>query len=190
MKKFLIIPCLAILAACNSGSDSAKVDAMKSDTSGTAQMDNTSYPYTSTYSHDFELGSTKNAATLLELYKNWDGNTLDNAKDLFADVDTMVFSDGTMFAGSRDSLIAMAKQVRGQMGSVVDSVHAWVPLRSKDKNEDWVLIWTKEISTDAKGKKTSKELQETWRFDQNGKINLVYQYEQQPPKMPPVPANK
>lgn len=190
MKQFLIIACIALLAACNSNNDAAKVDAMNSSSGDSTQMDNTSYPYTADYSHNFEIGSSKNAAALLELYKNWDNNTLDNAKDLFADVDTMVFSDGTMFTGSRDSLFAMAKQIRGQMGTVVDSVHAWVPLRSKDKNEEWVLIWTREISTDAKGKRTSKELQETWRFDQNGKINLVYQYEQQPPKMTPPPANK
>jgi hypothetical protein len=65
-----------------------------------------------------------------------------------------------------------------------------VPLRSKDKKDDWVLIWAREISTDAKGKKTARELHETWRFDKNGKINLVYQYGQQPPKMPPAPAKQ
>ena len=76
------------------------------------------------------------------------------------------------------------------MGTVVDSVHAWMPLRSKDKNDQWVAIWTKEISTNAKGVKKSKELHEVWRFDNNGKINLVYQYEQMPPKMPPMAMQK
>ncbi|RBL90364.1 hypothetical protein [Chitinophaga flava] len=74
--------------------------------------------------------------------------------------------------------------MRGELGSVIDSVHAWIPLRSKDKKEDWVAVWTRQISTDSKGKKTTRELQETWRFDKDGKINLMYQYEQHVPKMP------
>jgi hypothetical protein len=189
MKKILLVAAVAALAACNN-SDNAKVESMNKDSSASTKMDddNMNYPYTADYSHNFEIGSSKNAMTILQLYKEWDGNNLDNAKNLFAENnDTMVFADGNMFIGSRDTLFSIAKQMRGQMGTVVDSVHAWVPLRSKDKNEDWVLIWTREIATDAKGKKTSRELQETWRFDKDGKINLCYQYEQQPPKMPPPP---
>jgi hypothetical protein len=33
-------------------------------------------------------------------------------------------------------------------------------------------------------------MHEVWRFDNNGRINLMYQYEQQPPKMPPSPPQK
>ena len=191
MKKILIVACAGLFAACNSGSDNTKVESMNAKADST-QMDNTNYPYTADYSHNFEIGSSKNAMTLLQLYKDWDNNTLDNSKNSFAEHDTMVFSDGTMFAGTRDSFFTVAKQMRASMGTVTDSIHAWVPLRSKDKNEDWVLIWAREISTDAKGKKTTKELQETWRFNSEGKADLVYQYEQQPPKMgpPPPPAKK
>lgn len=189
MRKMLFLLGLAALAACNSGKDT-KVDSMSNKDSSGSANDNITYPYTADYSSSFEMGDPKNALTLLKLYKDWDNNTMNNSKEYFADQDTMVFSNGYMFTGSRDSLIAMASQERGKMGNVVDSVHAWIPLRSKDKNEDWVLIWSKEITTDANGKKTSKEIQETWRFDKNGKINLVYQYEQQPPKMPPPPPTK
>ena len=189
MKKILIVACVAVIAACNSKNEPAKVQAMNSGPDST-QVDNNNYPYTSDYSHNFEIGSSKNAMTLLQLYKDWDNNTLDNSKNSFAEIDTMIFSDGTMFTGSRDSFFTVAKQMRGQMGTVVDSIHAWVPLRSKDKNEDWVLIWAREISTDAKGKRTTRELQETWRFNKDGKADLAYQYEQKPPKMPSMPSNQ
>ena len=191
MKKILVYASIAVLAACNSNNEPAKVEAMNAGGDST-KVDNTTYPYTADYSHDFELGSSKNALTLLQIYKDWDNNTLDNSKNSFAEQDTMVFAGGTMFAGTRDSFFVVANKERARLGNVVDSVHAWLPLRSKDKNEDWVLIWTREISTDAKGKRTSRELQETWRFDKDGKANLVYQYEQQPPKMspPPPPAKK
>src|SRR5438105_8936931 len=189
MKKILIVACVAVIAACNSKNEPAKVQAMNSGPDST-QVDNNNYPYTSDYSHNFEIGSSKNAMALLQLYKDWDNNTLDNSKNSFAEIDTMIFSDGTMFTGSRDSFFTVAKQMRGQMGTVVDSIHAWVPLRSKDKNEDWVLIWAREISTDAKGKRTTRELQETWRFNKDGKADLAYQYEQKPPKMPSMPSNQ
>jgi len=191
MKKILLVAAVAALAACNN-SDNAKVESMNKDSSGTAKMaDNMNYPYTTDYSHDFEMGDPKNSMSLLELYKNWDANNMDNAKQYFADNDTMFFSDGNVFMGSRDSLFAIAGKMRASMGTVVDSVHAFTPLRSKDKDEQWVLIWTREISTDAKGKKTVRELQETWRFDKNGKVNMMYQYAQEPPKMgPPSPPAK
>lgn len=182
MRKISLFVSIAFLVSCTSGSNKSTTEAVKaSDSTGHESM---TYPYTAAYSSDFEIGDAKNVQTLLELYQNWDNNTIENSKNSFADTDTMFFADGSMFAGSRDSLMAVAKRMRGQMGKVVDSVHAWVPLRSKDRDEQWVVIWTREYSTDANGKMQPKELQETWRFDKNGKINLMYQYAQQPPKMP------
>ncbi|GAO43823.1 hypothetical protein [Flavihumibacter petaseus] len=192
MRQIYLFAAFAFLAACGSNPDKTKTEeaATTTDTTSTVKQETLTYPYTADYSSDFEIGDAKNAQTLLQVYKDWDDNKTDNFKNSFAEVDTMYFSDGTMFAGGRDSLVAMAGKARAQMGTVVDSVHAWVPLRSKNKNENWVAIWTREISTDAKGKKTAKELHEVWRFDNNGKINLVYQYEQRPPKMPPPPPKK
>ena len=193
MRKIFLFTAIAFLAACNSNADKSpkmETETGKAADSGSAKTENISYPYTADYSSDFEIGDPKNAQTLLQLYKDFDNNTLDNSKSAFADNDTMYFASGGMFAGSRDSLFAIAGKMRSQMGSVVDSVHAWVALRSKDKKDEWVLIWSREISTDAKGKKTARELQETWRFDKNGKINLMYQYDQQPPKMMPAAAGK
>ncbi|PSL42378.1 hypothetical protein CLV51_11316 [Chitinophaga niastensis] len=187
MRKIYLFAAITFLVACTSSTDKSKTEAVKISDSDSAKQESLTYPYTPGYSSDFEIGDAKKAQILLELYQNWDNNTLDNSKSSFADIDTMYFSDGTMFAGSRDSLFVVAKKMRGQMGSVVDSIHAWAPLRSKDRKEDWVLIWTREHSTDSKGKKTAKELQETWRFDKNGKINLMYQYAQLPPKMPSPP---
>lgn len=192
MRKIPFFVAITFLAACNSGTDKSKMETPKAADSTMPKQENLTYPYTAGYSSNFEMGDAKNAQTLLQLYKDFDNNTLANSKNAFAEIDTMIFADGNMFVGSRDSLIALATKSRGQMGTVVDSVHAWAPLRSMDRNEDWVVIWTREISTDAKGKKTSRELQETWRFDKNGKVNLMYQYLQAQPKMmpPPPPAKK
>lgn len=190
MRKIYLFAAIAFFAACTSGADKSTTETVEASDPDSAKQESLTYPYTPDYSSDFEIGDAKNAQTLLALYKNWENNTLDNSKSSFAEIDTMYFADGSMFAGSRDSLFASANKMRGRMVSVVDSVHAWVPLRSKDKKDDWVLVWTREISTDSKGKKTVKELHEVWRFDKDGKINLMYQYEQRPPKMPPPPPKK
>jgi len=190
MKKLLIISFVAAFAACNSNQE-GKVESMKSTGSDSMQQDTLSYPYTADYSSKFEMGNPKNALTILQLYKDWDNNTLNNSKSSFAEMnDTLVFYDGTMLAGSRDSIVAVSDRMRAGMGTVQSVVHAWLPLRSVDRNEDWVIVWVKELRTDAKGKKDSTELQETWRLDKDGKANLLYQYAQQPVKMPSSATQK
>jgi hypothetical protein len=190
MKKISLFVLIACLAACTSTPNQSKTATENTSPSEPAKKENMSYPYTADYSSDFEMGNSKNVQTLLAVYQHWDNNTLDSAKRFFAENDSMFFSDGRMFAGNRDSLFVLAKQMRAPMGHVVDSFHAWIPVRSKEKKEDWVVVWTREIATDAQGKRTAKELQETWRFDKNGQINLLYQYEQLPPKMMPTAPKK
>ncbi len=127
------------------------------------------------------MGNAKNVTTIFDLYKDWDNNTIDNSKDRFADSVTLFFSSGQMMAGTRDSIVAQSKGFRNDLGTVSTLVHAVVPLKSTDKNEDWVLVWFKEYRTDANGKKDSTEMQETWRINKEGKADLLYQYAQQNP---------
>jgi hypothetical protein len=162
------------------------VEAMKTPESDSSKIDNLNYPYTAAYSSKFEIGDPNNSMTILNLYKDWDNNTLDNSKTSFAEMnDTLIMADGGMLTGSRDSIFATAGKMRGSMGTVQDVVQAWVPLKSIDKNENWVAIWTKEIRTGKNGKKDSSYLHEVWRFDKAGKVNKVYQFEQKSPAMMP-----
>jgi hypothetical protein len=59
---------------------------------------------------------------------------------------------------------------------VESKIHAWVALRSTDKNENWVCVWGTDTSTDVNGKTESTEVSETWRFNREGKADLVYEY--------------
>ena len=49
-------------------------------------------------------------------------------------------------------------------------------IESIDKNENWVCVWGMETDTDKKGKVDSSYLQETWRFNKDGKADLFYQF--------------
>ncbi len=93
---------------------------------------------------------------------------------------------GNPGTGSTDSTLAGAQLFRNTFAAVKSTVHAYMPLKSTDKNDNWVCIWGTEVSTDKQGKVDSVGLQETWRFNKDGKIDLLYQFGRAlvPPPMP------
>jgi hypothetical protein len=186
MRKVLILAAMATLAACNSNKDTKDEPSSMSSASDstTTKKDDIAYPYTANYSSKFEIGNPQYAKIILDLYKDWDNNTLENSKNSFADVDSLIFADGSMIAGSRDSVYEAIKKIRNTMGILKNEVDAWVPLKSTDRNENWVAVWTKETITAANGKKNSTYLQETWRINKDGKVDLVFQFAQKPPAPP------
>ncbi len=185
MKKFFVLSVAVVLAACNSN-ESTKTDAMSDSTKPAAEatMPAIKSPYTIGYSSDFAKDDPKNAETLLALWKAWDNGDLTASKDMFADSVELHFSDGSSMHSTRDSVIAAAQKFRSTFASAVSSVDAVMASKSVDKNEHWALIWGKEIDTDKKGKVDSSYLQETWRFNKDGKADFMLQYRQaaNPPK--------
>jgi hypothetical protein len=180
MKKGLLFVFVAAFAACNSSNDSAKVEAMSTGKDTTASAQTINSPYAVGYSSKFEMGDAKYAETLLNIWKTWDNGNLAAGKDMFADTVEVHFADSPMMRLSRDSVIASAQAYRNTITSSVSSVDAVTALRSTDKNENWALIWGKEIDTDKKGKVDSVYLQETWRFNKDGKADLMFQYRSAP----------
>ena len=184
MKKVFVFVSIALLAACNS-KEPAKTESMKSG-SDTAMnnMRDINSPYAVTYSSKFEMDDPKNAETLLNLWKVWDAGDLSKGKDMFADTVEMHFADGSMMHTTRDSVTAAAQQFRSSLGTSTSRVDAIMAVKSTDKNEHWACIWGME--TDAnKGKVDSFYLQETWRFNKDGKADMMYQFRAAgaPPKM-------
>jgi hypothetical protein len=175
MKKIIVIASVALFAACNSNKNEPAKSG--SDTTGTTtQMKDINSPYQVNYSSKFAVDDPKNAETLLNLWKIWDAGDLSKAKDMFADTIEFHFSNGDMMRASRDNAIAEAQKERTSLGTAISSVDAIMALKSTDKNEHWAAIWGMEKDTDAKGKSDSSYMQEIWRFDNNGKANLMYQY--------------
>lgn len=172
---------LAMFASCNS-KEPAKTDTTKSAADSTMPAINS--PYAIGYSSHFAMDEPKNAETLLNLWKVWDNGDLSQAKDMFADTVEMHFSDGSMMHTTRDSVLAMGQKMRSSFASATSSVDAIMAVKSTDKNEHWALIWGKEVDKDKKGKADSSYLQETWRFNNDGKADLMFQYRQAgaPPK--------
>jgi len=94
----------------------------------------------------------------------------------FADSIQAFLGNGATMHSSRDSVIAGIQKHRNSLSTAVDRVDAVMAVKSTDKNEDWVLIWGKEIDTYKNGKIDSVDLQETWRINKDGKADMILQY--------------
>ncbi|RTL50969.1 MAG: hypothetical protein EKK39_08545 [Sphingobacteriales bacterium] len=181
MKTMLTLAVLAFLLSCNqkNASKVASTSSVK-DSMGMAIQS----PYPILYSSNFTMGNPKNAENLLMLWKDWDDGNLLAHRNFFADSVTMFFADGSSMHSSSDSALAHAQRERNNLTSSVSTINAIIPVKSVDKNENWALIWGKEVDTDKKGKKDSAYVQETWRFNKDGKVDLFYQFKAagSPPK--------
>ena len=140
-----------------------------------APVDSVKLPYKPLYSSSFSIGSSADAKVVLDLWKAYEENRLQDTKDLWADTVTMEFADGFKLRMGRDSLIAGGVADRAQYSSVIDSVQAWIPLHSTDKNENWVGIWATEYTVTTKGKKDTVDIHEIWQL-KNSKITYMAQY--------------
>ena len=127
------------------------------------------------YSSDFEIGDFKQGDIVVELWKQFDDNTIEKGLDYFADTVSMSGADGFRFTGTRDSLMKMVKKMRGGFSAYRTTIAAIAPLKSVDKNENWVCIWGTEYTT-FKNKVDSSDIQENWRFDKNGKVAFMHSY--------------
>jgi predicted lipid-binding transport protein (Tim44 family) len=179
MQKIFIAAFTVALFSCHA--DEKK----ESDNKPTAAT-NSTLPYTATYSSKFEIGDAKNAEAVLAAWKSWDDGDLQTSRKLFADTMHFYLRNGSEMHGTKDSTLAGGQQFRNNYTSIKSTVHVYMPLKSVDKNENWVCIWGTEVMTDKQGKVDSVELQESWRFNKEGKIDLLYQFGRSlvPPPMP------
>jgi hypothetical protein len=132
-------------------------------------------PYAIGYSSSFAIDEPKNAETLLALWKTYDNGDLNAGKGMIADSIEMYMADGMSMHATRDSATAIVQKFRSSLKAAVSHVDAVMALKSTDKNEHWACIWGTEIDTHKDGKIDSVYLQETWRFNKDGKADLLLQ---------------
>lgn len=167
-KTFLFLTVAAFLTACSN----EKKDEPKPAEPATAAVQ---LPYTASYSSSFEMGNPEHVATILQgSWKDWEENKLDKSKWL-SDSLVAYHSNANVSMGA-DSLIARWKRYRGDYTSVIDTIEAAMSVHSIDKNENWVLVWGKEINTKADGSKDTAYVMETWRINKDGKADMLLQY--------------
>ena len=183
MKMLLIFAVSAsFFASCNTATKND--DATDSTGRASAKMSSAEpvmLPYPVAYSSQFEKSDDRNSQLILGLWKDYDNNTLDNSAGLMADSITMLMPGFEMINVSRDSAMSSTKAYRNTFSKVESRVAAVSALKSTDKNEEWVLVWGTEVHTNKKNVTDSVHLQETWRINKDGKVDLMMQYMRNPP---------
>ena len=178
----IVLVAASVLFACNN-------DKKAEETSGKTEEKKESpaitYPYTAAYSSDFSIGDANHAKMVLDLFKMWEENKVDDMKTLLADSVSIEFPDGYKFAdNTADSMINFAKQFRKQIKSIKVEVDGWMPVKSNDKNDDYVLIWSREYTTDMSGKADSSRLH-AYFLIKNNKIRSWSEFSQKLALAPP-----
>src|SRR5712671_1425666 len=130
MQKILIAVFAVVLFSCNSDENK------ESGNKATKQETSSTLPYTATYSSKFEMGDNKNAEAILTAWKSWDDGNLQTSRKLFADTMHFYLRDGSEMHGPTDSTLAGAQMFRNTFSAVKSTVHAYMPLKSTDKNEN------------------------------------------------------
>ncbi len=137
-------------------------------------------PYTASYSSKFVIGNPAHTNMIVDMWKDWDENALDR-HDYWSDTVSIFLPDGTVMKGKAASLEG-AKKFRGSLASSKSTIDAMVPLRSTDRNEDWVAMWGTETNTWADGKVETRDIHEIWKINKDGKISMVRQFAATTPK--------
>jgi hypothetical protein len=130
--------------------------------------------YTPTYSSNYVIGNPAHSKMIVDLWKDWDDNAFDR-HDYYADNLIMVLPDGTVTKGKAANLEA-AKTFRSSLKSSKSTIDAWVPLKSTDRNENWVAMWGTETNTWPDGRVEMRDIHEIWRINEDGKVDLMRQF--------------
>jgi hypothetical protein len=181
MKKTFVTFIAISLLACNNSKKNGESAEMKANTP--ANMSG----FTPSYSASFVMDDAKNTETVLALWKDWDGGDLSKSRSHFADTISFFFPDGSSMMGPADSVLKNIQQYRSSFKSSNSTVEAIFGVKSTDKNENWVAVWGHEIKTDMQGKTDTVSQQETWRFNKNGKADMMFQASRKG-ILPPPPA--
>jgi len=141
------------------------------------------YPYTATYSMDFELGDPEHTLKIMNLWKAYETNSLDSSLlSYFDDSMRVETAEGqVMHMTSAEMLKEVSKQ-RGMMKEMQVSVIGAAPLYSPEKKSSWVLIYGNESWTGSNGKRDSIMLHELWGLNEQGKVNFLRSYTKKPLK--------
>ncbi len=145
------------------------------------------YGFTPGYSANFVMAPANNTETVLALWKDWKDGDLSKSRAHFADSISFFLADGTQMAGPTNDILKGMQEYRNSFTGMEVGIDAVFAVRSTDQNEDWVTIWGTEKQT-KDGKTEPVSLQETWRFNKDGKIDLMFQAERKG-IIPPPPAN-
>jgi len=172
MKQILFTLIISMLYVACSSNPSSEAKTGDSTSTSKASEPASTMPYKASYSSDISVGKQADALTVLNSYKAWETGDMAAFANTLSDSVNFNFSDGSKFAGTKDSMMKMASKYRDSISSIKIDIDVWLPVHSNDKNEDAVLVWYKEIDTYKSGKVDSAYYNDINGI-KDGKINFV-----------------
>jgi hypothetical protein len=169
MKKIIVAVFAVSFLACN--------DSKQTETSAEvkANVPTNMHGFTPVYSASFVMDDATNTETVLALWEDWKKGDLSPSRTRFADSLSLFLADGTSMVGLSDTLLKNMQAYRSSFKGMEIKMDAIFAVKSTDRDEDWVTVWGTEVQTGMNGKVDSVSLQETWRFNKAGKVDLMFQ---------------
>ncbi|MBC7888960.1 MAG: hypothetical protein H7Z13_13875 [Ferruginibacter sp.] len=169
MKQALVIIFMVFFASgCNDKGSTTDVKPADSSTVST-QMEKLDYPYTLDQPYkDWQPGDKNHALNVMKSLKAYENGDINTCVSAFGDSVELRF-DGYRDKLSKDSLIKMFTKSRGELSALKINMGDWESVISKDKKDEYVTLWYREIQTDKKGKTDSLSIVDDLKIV-NGKI--------------------
>jgi hypothetical protein len=164
----LLLLIIIMLYACNTPTNS---------NTASTPTDTLSYAFKATYSSDITVpGNPVNAQKVLQVWKMFETDKIEDMKPYFADSVKYDDASGMHFYGPTAQLLSFAKSDIDKLDSMRFDIVAWQNAHVNDKNEDWVNIWSRERRYPKNGGKADTVLmQENWKV-KDGKVIAFNQY--------------
>lgn len=141
----------------------------------------TMLPYKARFTK-FATGDPRYSVMVLNAWKAWDDNRLDDIADMLADTVTAYLADGTVIKG-KDAFINGGKAYRAGFTAVKSEVVAYTSMKHLEGRQGTsVWIWGDEYDTKLDGTTQKSILHEVWAFNKDGKVDLVLQYSRPDPQ--------
>ncbi|MEP7141778.1 MAG: hypothetical protein ABI707_02850 [Ferruginibacter sp.] len=171
MKQILVIALLVFFAfGCNDSSSKTEKKATDStSTTAAASTEKPDYPYSLTHPYgDWQPGDQAHAVNVMKSLKAYETGDISACVTAFGDSVELMF-DGYRDKISNDSLKKMFTTSRNALSAMKIDMGDWESVISKDKKQEYVTLWYKEITTDKKGKTDSLSIVDDLKI-MNGKI--------------------
>ena len=168
MKKLFIVVSTTLFVACNNTSSNESKE-----TSATTPEEKVDYAYLPS-DHDpdnWDRGSQKNIELVLKSLKAFENGDVEGSLSAFADSVWWSF-DNFDEKLSKDSLRSMLTGHRSSIASLKITMSDYESVISKDKKEEWVTLWYKQVTTDKKGMTDSAAVVDDLKIE-NGKITVL-----------------
>jgi hypothetical protein len=130
--------------------------------------------YTALYSNEWQYGNTSYKNYVMKFLKDFETNNL-NQEDPLANYIELSLN-GTNDFLEKNRAIEKLKEMRSKLSNVKIRLQSVIPLKSVDSNEDWVFV-IGSMTNKQNGTFNGKDFVDLFKIDNNGKINLIKQYE-------------